>query len=317
MAIIVKMGHVEETTTDPAGGLRIKARTKQDGSSELPWAFPLMPKQFQVVPKVGEGVFIINEDDKRKDSNRYYIGPIIPQPQYNTKSEFQYGRGEALACLDGRAIEALGNISNDSRTDGSFPEIGDVSVVGRDSQDMIMRHTKEGSDEVVLRCGIRKEDVLANIGSRKEGTILNVGKIIFNNLDPAYIQMKYKENLGTLSKNYDAKAGEKISQSNYMNSAINIVADKINIVGVRDTSINVEKAKNKSLISDADMDEMMSQLHQLPKGDVLVKFLKLLCDAFLSHVHNYNGLPPVVADYVLSVKNFDLNDILSTVVRIS
>jgi hypothetical protein len=109
-----------------------------------------MPKQFQVVPKVGEGVFIINEDDKRKDSNRYYIGPIIPQPQYNTKSEFQYGRGEALACLDGRAIEALGNISNDSRTDGSFPEIGDVSVVGRDSQDMIMRHTKKGLMKLFL-----------------------------------------------------------------------------------------------------------------------------------------------------------------------
>lgn len=64
--MIVKMGHVEETNFDPAGALRIKARAHEDGGDEVPWAFPLLPKQFQVVPKVGEGVFLFRRKWKRE-----------------------------------------------------------------------------------------------------------------------------------------------------------------------------------------------------------------------------------------------------------
>ena len=316
MAMIVKLGHVEQTNVDPAGALRIKARAHEDGGGEVPWAFPLLPKQFQVVPKVGEGVFLLEENGK--GSNRYYIGPIISQPQYNEKCEFSYGRGQAMSVLNGGPIGPLPNIKNDSRTEGSFARLGSVSVIGRESQDIIMdKAVNEGSDQVLIRCGVRKEDTLANAAAKQEGIIANIGKVIFNDVDPAYIQMKYKDNLANKVENYNAESGNKIETPSTTNSAINIVADKINLIGVGDESINPVKTDRNDMLRDEDMEQIMSELHQLPKGDILVKFLKLLRDAFLTHSHNYNGLPPTIANYVLSLSNFDLNSILSEYVRIS
>ena len=55
---VIKMGQVE-SIYDDADGLRIKVRLAQDGDkpiSELPYAFPLLPKTLQSVPKEGEGV---------------------------------------------------------------------------------------------------------------------------------------------------------------------------------------------------------------------------------------------------------------------
>lgn len=313
MGKIVKLGQVEEISTDPAGALRIKARTPQDQNGNVPWAFPLLPKEFQVVPKIGEGVFIIDEDDANNKSNRYYIGPIISQNQFNEKCNYAYGRGPASSCLQGAPISPLPNIDNDARTRGSFPQIGDVAVVGRDSQDMIMKRDKNTNvDEVDIRCGIRKkDDMLA-----EEGEYRNVGKIIFNNVDPAYIQLKYGPNLAIKASDYDPITDSSDGQSS-TNSAINIVADKINLIGVQDDSLNVNKTDNNSLIKDSDMSQLMLELHQLPKGDVLVKCLHLLINAFLTHTHNYNGLPPVNAGDVTAISLFNLNDILSQYVRIS
>ena len=314
--MIVKLGHVEQTNIDPAGALRIKARAHEDGGGEVPWAFPLLPKQFQVVPKVGEGVFLLEENGK--GSNRYYIGPIISQPQYNEKCEFSYGRGQAMSVLNGGPIGPLPNIKNDARTQGSFARLGSVSVVGRESQDIIMdKAVGEGSDQVLIRCGVRKEDSLTNAAAKQEGVITNIGKVIFNDIDPAYIQLKYKSNLVGNVENYNAEAGKKISEPSKTNSAINIVADKINLIGVGDNSINSSKTDRNDMLRDEDMEQIMSELHQLPKGDVLVKFLKLMRDALLTHTHKYNQLPPTLANYVLSLSNFDLNTILSEYVRIS
>lgn len=314
--MIVKLGHVEQTNIDPAGALRIKARAHEDGGGEVPWAFPLLPKQFQVVPKVGEGVFLLEENGN--GSNRYYIGPIISQPQYNEKCEFSYGRGQAMSVLNGGPIGPLPNIKNDARTQGSFARLGSVSVVGRESQDIIMdKAVGEGSDQVLIRCGVRKEDSLTNAAAKQEGVITNIGKVIFNDIDPAYIQLKYKPNLVGNVENYNAEAGKKISEPSKTNSAINIVADKINLIGVGDNKINPSKTDRDDMLRDEDMEQIMSELHQLPKGDVLVKFLKLMRDALLTHTHKYNQLPPTLANYVLSLSNFDLNTILSEYVRIS
>lgn len=315
MAFIVKLGHVESTTSDPYGELRIKARLQEDGSGEVPWAFPLLPKQFQVVPKVGEGVFIISEDTNKKDGNRYYVGPIISQPQFNTKCKYSYGRGEAISGLQGHSLEPLPNINMDARTHGSFPNVEDVAVVGRDSQDIIMKHNKDdNSDEIDVRCGIRKEDTIAK---NTKGITENIGKVIFNDQDPAYVQLKYKEGLGNKVDNYDANAKKKITEASKTNSVVNIAADKINLIGVGDDSLNVSRTDNETLIQNQNIDELMSELHQLPKGDVLVKCLKLMMEAILNHTHNYNGLKPTLCEETLALSKFDLSEILSKYVRIS
>ena len=102
---LVGLGHVEYIEggdypfSDDANAGRIKVRVDTDGNkdtSELPYAFPLMPKTFHVLPKVGEGVLVVTGQIGNANSQRYYIGPIISQPQFNTKCEFDNGRGDLI-----------------------------------------------------------------------------------------------------------------------------------------------------------------------------------------------------------------------------
>ena len=80
---------VENTfSKDAYDGLRVRAELATDKAkdiSTIPWAFPLLPKTLQTLPKVGEAVFVFMDGSVNNASaQRYYIGPIISQPQYNT-----------------------------------------------------------------------------------------------------------------------------------------------------------------------------------------------------------------------------------------
>lgn len=289
--VIIKMGQVE-SIYDDADGLRIKVRLPQDGLrtiEELPYAYPLMPKVFQSVPKVGEGVFVFCAELGNKESNRYYLGPIISQPQFHEEDLYSYGRGSAASLLGGGAVTPLEKISNYEKTHGAFPNVNDVAIVGRASEDIVL---KEG--EIDLRCGIRGDAF---------GDDTLKGKVIFNDDNPSYIQMKYKKRLTSEPK----------QQSDSM---VNIVADKVNIISHQDTN-SLPLNDNDKLIKDEDLDPIMSQLHQLPYGDVLVDVLRKIVDAISNHVHAYPGLPPCRDAYMQNMVYTDLNTILSDNVRIS
>ena len=289
---IIKKAQVE-SITDDADGMRIKARLPQDGdvpTSDLPYAFPLLPKSFQTLPKIGEGVFIICDSLDSVRGNRYYIGPIISQPQFNEKDEYSYGRGTATSLLQGGLLEPLNKISNFSETEGAFPSKESVSVIGRDSEDIEMKN-----GNLNIRCGIR-ESPIDNSGDLR-------GKVIYNNIDPTYLKLKYKKNL-TSGKGKEA------------NSIATLVADKINLVSNKDINgFNLTDTEN--LISDSEYQRLMDNLHQLPYGDKLVEFLTLLRNAVLTHVHPYPLMPPCNAGSIPTITAYNLEDILSNNVRIS
>lgn len=292
---IIKKGQVE-SVNDTADGLRIKVRLKQDGTRPLesiPYSFPLLPKTFQTVPKIGEGAFVLTTMSDSKQSQRYYIGPIISQPQFQNHCDYGYGRGNATSLIDGGAVEPLEKISNHKETMGAFPNVGDVAMVGRGTQDIIMKNDKL-SNEIDIRCGIRQETDLG--GAIK-------GNVIFNNVDPTYIQLKYKKSI--TSKEYQEA-----------NSIINMVADKINIISNKDEHA-FDLTDQSHLINDSELDSIMSELHQLPHGDTLVKLLKLIIKAILTHVHPYAGMPTTIAGYTLDMAKYDVDKILSKHVRIS
>jgi len=300
---IIKRGQVE-SVEDSADGLRIKIRIKQDGKTPLtkiPYAFPLLPKTFQSVPKVGEGAFVITAMSGNKESQRYYLGPIISQPQFQEKCDFNYGRGVATTLIDGGNLEPVEKISNYRETFGAFPNVDDVAVVGRGTQDIIMRSNKEtNSNEIDIRCGIRTD----SLESKKPGEGMK-GKVVFNRLDPAYIQLKYKRNIG---RGEDKEA----------NSVINMVADKINIISNKDEN-SFDLTDDKQLIDENDMENIMTLLHQVPHGDTLVSLLKVLINAIITHVHPYAGMPPSIAGYTKESAEWlgRLDTILSKHVRIS
>ena len=305
--LIIHKGQVE-LVEEAAEGLRINARIDSDlwrPLEELPYAFPLLPKTVQSVPKVGEGVFVFTEIAGNDKSQRYYIGPIISQPQFQEECSFAYGRGAALSLIDGGLVGPEEKISNYSITNGSFPKANDVAVIGRGSQDLVMRENSTGSNELDIRCGIRNDAI-----QQEDGTALNEddakrlkGKVVFNKEDPAYIQMKYRKGL-------TSKSEQEAS------SITNIVSDKINIISNKDENrFNV--TDQESLIKEEELDEIMSKLHQIPHGDTLIKLLEIIIKAIVSHVHPYAGRPAIMEGYVKDAADFSLPTILSKHVRIS
>lgn len=305
--VVIKLGQVE-STFDDSFGLRIKARIEEDSNlntADLPDAFPLMPKMFQVLPKVGECVLIFTTKTGNKKSQRYYVGPVVSQPQYFDNCEYQYGRGPAMSLISGATIGPLENINNYKETEGSFPNSkpqkmnDDVAMVGRTSQDILFRHNDDkNTDEVDIRCGVREKSPLS-----KDDNPSLIGNIIFNSVDPAYIQLKYGKGLNG-------------SNDKKCNSVINLVADKINIVSnMDDNAFNL--TDKDEMIKREDLNDMMEHLHQIPHGDTLIKFLDILKTAFLTHSHNYAQLPPTYAGNVKTMDDYPLQDILSKHVRIS
>ena len=312
---ILKYGQVE-SVDDEYNGLRIKARIAQDGQTamnEIPWAFPLLPKTFQTIPKIGEGVIVILADTSNKRSDRFYLGPIISQPQYQEKCPHRYGRGPTLAFMNEKdsTVKPLESISHNAATNGSFPNKEDVAIVGRSGQAIILKtNNNESTDEIDIRCGIRLSsngNVSDPNGELKDSL---AGKIIFNKTDPAYIQLKYGNALASgrdsLSKPIDA------------NSVVNIVADRINMIGAKDETLNVDTKNQDGMINTEDLKEMMTNLHQVPLGDKLVEFLDLFLNAFLIHCHKPYCCPPNYGTFGMQeLLSYDTRTILSEYVRIS
>ena len=194
----INIGTVKEVentfSKDGYDGLRVRAELMQDKPkdiNDIPWAFPLLPKTLQSIPKVGEAVFVLLDDSGQKTANqRYFIGPIISQPQYNTYCD----KKNATTLLQTRDRKPIGKISNVDATRGAFPKSQDVAVVGRGLEDIILRYNDDSkTSEVDLRAGIRGEPT----NSQDENM---VGNIIFNDTDPAYIQLKYKQGIATHEK---------------------------------------------------------------------------------------------------------------------
>lgn len=290
--IIVKIGQVE-SLDDEKGGLRIKVRLEQDKElsvADLPYAFPLLPKTFQTIPKVGEAVFVITSKLNNKNSIRYYIGPIISQAQYMYNDQYLYGFGQATSLLQGAYVSPEESIDRYYVTKGAFPKSNDVALIGRKGEDVVLK-----DDEIDIRCGIRVQ------GDENDENL--PGYVFMNTLNPAYIQLKFKNGIG-------------YSNKQEANSVVNVVADKINLISHKDVhSFNL--TDQEELIKTSEMDNIMSKLHQLPYGDVLVETLKDIVYAFINHVHPYPGLPPCTDIAMEKVKGIDYDTLLSPNVRIS
>lgn len=295
--VVIRIGEVI-SVEDNTDGLRIKVRTDQDNrvsTEELPYAFPLLPKTLQTIPKKGEAVFILMARLGNKNSMRYYVGPIISQPQYFYNENYNSGVGSSTSLIQGGIAKPLKGINFSDETRGAFPKKEDVAIIGRKSEDIIL---KDG--EIDIRCGIRGE--IANVGNNDETNHLR-GNVIFNNQSPAYLQLKYQRGI--------CKGKQQVADS-----VINVVADKINLISHQD--VNAFNLTDKdNLIKSEEMDGIMEKLHQLPYGDLLVDLLNRLRLALTNHVHAYPGLPPVPCNYITHALGFDLNTILSDNVRIS
>ena len=283
---IVKICQVIDINDDNDGE-RIKVRLNPEDNrktnSELPYAFPLLPKLLHIKPKVGEYVLIILTECGNGYSNRYYIGPIISQPQYMEKDDFL---PNTLSLYPGALKEPDVAPSTNADSHGAFAEDNDIALYGRKKNEIIL-----SNDDIKIRCGNRTKDLSAK------------GGIVFNRLDPTYIHLKHTDN----------KRGE---NDNTYRSTATIVADKINLIG-NQSKYTFKTNDKKDLITDNEMEKIIKEAYKLPYGEILVDFLKLFVKTFAEHVHPYPGLPPCATDDYVKTTTYDLAKILSDTVRIN
>ena len=283
---------------DCLDGTRIKAVIEGDNPrniASIPWAVPLLPKVFQSIPKVGEAVIIITAQMGDKDSQRFYIGPIIPQPQYFEKSP----KKNATSMLQTAETTPLAAISNFAVTEGSFPSNEDIAVIGRGGEDIVLKYNSSTSDsEVDIRAGIRQRATSSSDDAIRDKLV------VFNTKTPTYIQLKNKNGI---APKHDAS------------SLVNIVGEKVNIMSTQDSDVSASITDNKELVKSSEADNIMDKLHQVPKGDTLIEFLEVLRQAVLLHVHPWLGMEQCGdhGGYINKLKDYDLQSLLSDHVRIS
>jgi hypothetical protein len=131
---------------------RIKVRITPDDKdypedSDLPLCYPLIPKFFNVVPKVGEVVRVLmyTTNKNKTDINRAYIGPVIGQPQNLLKDPKDNAMILGSDIGPGEAEEAP-DVADLAK--GLYPQVQDVAIQGRDNSDIVLN-----SREVNIRAG--------------------------------------------------------------------------------------------------------------------------------------------------------------------
>ena len=284
---IISFGIVKNTY-DPSGAGMVQVRIAGDDDKytdeELAWAFPLLPKILHVRPKLGETVMIINRLIDNNSSGRYYIGPVISQPQAMYEESITQN---ALRTLQGTRIGPLPHPEIEADRVGTLPDYEDIAILGRKDSDIILK-----DDDIRIRCGVKK----TNSMDKTDFT--------FNPVHPAFIKMKHVTD-------------DKVKDLGY-ESVINLVADKINFIG-SDSRDKFNIDDKEELISDEEVNRFINEAHQVPFGDKLIEFLRIFITAFQSHTHAFvgNSKTPCKDATYKALADYNLESMLSTTMRIN
>jgi hypothetical protein len=151
---------------DPNDGGRIKVKILElDNKKDilnLPFCSPMHPKYFHIYPKVGEVVRVFIMDTKYPNRNRIWMGSVISQPQ---KIEFD-SVYTALSTTEMGAIQPLKSVKTNPNTDGVFPDIEDVGIIGRVNTDIILK-----KNQVIIRAGKHVNDDINTLNTKNPSSL--------------------------------------------------------------------------------------------------------------------------------------------------
>lgn len=270
---IIEFGEVV-SINDPNYLGRIKVRIKgprarggDDGilDANLPWCFPMVPKHLSITPKVKESVYIFTLGKDKLHVDRMYFGPIISQPQQLDFDPFYFS---SFAGFSFSSVEPQVSVATIPQLKGVFPNPEDISLQGRYNTDITQKR-----NEIVLRAGKFVKTT---------PTTNNPYPFSFNSTTQAYIQIKNDVII-------TSKTNQQLEQRG---SVTNVVSNKINLLTHKNGSPRFNLTNQDTLISDEELALILETAHQIPFGDVLLEYLRLLKDAFFAHVHNGNGNAP-------------------------
>ena len=260
---MISMGYVT-SVDDPLnlGRVRVKligsitaGGDKNIDDDELTWCNPLLPKMVSITPKIGEAVLVFVFNEAKTHTDRLFIGPIISQPNMLFKDDYV---GTALAGFSFGTTQTTEDIRKRPEINGVFPNSSDISIQGRYNTEVTQK-----DNEIWIRAG-----KFVTVGKNQETPL----GIQLNTTSQGYIQLKNDVNIS----------------ENVKGSTANIVASKINLL-THNGSPSFKLNDRDNLITDDEFEKILSQAHQVPFGDVLLQYLRLIKDALFNHVHNGNG----------------------------
>jgi len=293
--------------SDDAGRIKVRVigvdNNKVD--SETYYAFPMLPKHINIVPKLKEAVLIFTFKSNNNKVDRMYMGPIIPQPQFLNKADFDLEAWNGFSF----GVQDLGPAPTErKKIKGGYAKKEDIAIQGRKNTDLILKES-----EVLLRAGkfVFKGDP-ANNGASVDEFDDRLG-YKFNNRTQGYIQIKYNTQTNIQENGTPKEYG----------TITNIVSNKINLLTYKNGNPTFNLANQENLISDEEMQTILKTAHPLVFGDKLLEFLKLTKVAISNHTHKYAGLSPhsegqsESAKAMQQMNEYDLEQILSKNIRIN
>lgn len=301
---------------DEDGGGRIQAKPITDAyksNDEVSWAFPLLPKFLNIKPKVGEMVLLFTLEVGESTSQRFYIGPVISQPQQMYHDPYN---NQADRFFHGAYLSTDTPVENLPEAAGALPEDEDIAIEGRKNCGLQIT-----DDDIRLRAGVKK---LVKDGDERG--------ILFNRTDSAFIKLNYNEKKPTNNRStayivadniclLGNKSGGRAKTFKTDNNSVYTHLQTVNKNGSKDIKSKSYPASARELVTDKELDKILDEneniAFRLPYGDILIEFLKQFRDAFINHVHPFPTMIPCNTDEIKHVKDFDLDSILSDSVRIN
>jgi len=277
---------VTDASQDPSGAGRVRVRIRgldRDirRNDDLPWVNPLLPKFFNVSPKIGETVKVITLDRKNTRINRFFIGPVISQPN---KFEFDPHFFSSRAGMDQGLLEY------------GKPWFKDPESKIEDTNWTILCESRD-----IALNGRRNQDLILRNGDKYDEVIMRVGKS-----DPNRFTKLNKKNPGYISLVFQQKNGEYVPENR---SHVNIVSDSINLISHQGS----HKGKPEPILNSDDPQKQIlterNKLSPLVYGDKFWEFVDLMEKFVRGHIHDGGGVAATPPD--LSGPTKDLLDWLS------
>jgi hypothetical protein len=171
---LIRIGKVVDNSDQQGiGALKVRldgGADKDDNDTNLVNCIPLLPKYLNIMPDVGEGVYVFSAQhndalETNQKSQRFWFGPIISQQDKLDGEEKENG----IRGLYKSWTKPDKPFSEIDTANGLYPNKKEIAIQGRGSGDLIFK-----KDQTILRIGKFKED----------------SRLKFNDVNLGYIQLK-------------------------------------------------------------------------------------------------------------------------------
>jgi hypothetical protein len=235
-------------------------------NNSLPYAYPLMSRIVHVMPKVGEAVLVLmgsTLDNKKSQlrKNRFWIGPLISNYQ-----NIMNDNTDVFGMLNVKeGVESTKNVTADplqyKSKDFKGKEVGTFPVDSKTPQ------IKDGNLDDVTIIGRNNTDIIQsdNKVTVRAGKHEKNQPQSANTINPTYSILEFVDE----NTSYGLTAGDEIY----------LVSHK-------------GRYKFKKILTKDDIQELRDNTQSMLYGELTVKYLKVLTEVFLSHIHQHPEKEP-------------------------